>query len=123
MIDTLSLHDSVFWLPENIDKKLSNRPASRSLGLAAATILDDLLRQASTNQSASTPPAHYKLPAIHSTLLTHSRDHDVKRRLYLAAALTPFRCITIPERKRLVPATEAVIREGLKVRNPDYFYP
>lgn len=117
MIHSLSLHESVFWLPDALSKNLSGSPAPRTRGLVAASILDALLKQSEeTVAIARTTLYSFSLPPIHPTLLIHATNSDVKRRLYLAAALTPFRGLTIPEKKRLVPATEAVIREGLKVR-------
>jgi hypothetical protein len=117
MIDSLSLYDSVLWLPPAMLSILSGQPASRSRGLVAAGILESLLSRATiTDSTATRPLPRYALPQTHPTLLTHASDPNVRRRLFLAAALTPFKGITLPDKKRAVPAAEAVIREGLKVR-------
>lgn len=117
MIDSLSLYDSVFWLPSAMMGALSGQPARRSRGLVAAGILDSLLSSADmTDSTATRALPRYALPQAHSALFPHAADSNVRRRLLLAAALTPFRGITLPDKKRAVPAAEAVIREGLKVR-------
>jgi len=116
MIDSLHLHDSVFWLPPAMESSLSGPPAARSRGLVAATILDSLLshiRVAGSIVGRQRP--RYDLPQTHPALLTHASDPNVQRRLFLAAALTPFRNVTLPDKKRAVTAAEAIIREGLRV--------
>ena len=108
-IDALSLHPSIFWLPDSTLTTLSHPPAPRSHGLAASTILHALLSQ-SDNEANS------QFPRLHSLLLADAKtDYDIRRRLYLAAAMTPFRNATYPEKKKKVLAVEGLIRIGLKV--------
>ena len=117
MIDSLCLYDSVFWLPAAVMGTLSVQPASRSQGLVATGILDSLLSHiAITDPTVTRQPSRYSLPQVHHALLTYASDPNARRRLFLATALTPFRGITLPDKKKTVLAAEAVIREGLKVR-------
>ena len=56
------------------------------------------------------------LPAIHPLLLSEfSTPNNPSRRLFLAAALTPYRDLTYLQKGKERPAVEAVIREGLKL--------
>lgn len=110
MIDDLELHDAIFWFPQSIADTLSHQPASRSVGLAAASISNSIFSQ------FDHPDTSNALAPVHTSLLSYSAsDKDVRRRLILAAAMTPFKGITYPEKKKTVPAVEGLVRVGLKV--------
>ena len=112
MIDDLALHDAIFWFPKTMMDILSHPPGPRSLGLVASSILYNLLFQFD-GQEATVP---FRLPPLHPSLFQHTGpDKDVRRRLYLAAAMTPFKGITYLEKKKTVSAMEGLIRVGLKV--------
>jgi tRNA nucleotidyltransferase (CCA-adding enzyme) len=107
LIDESDLHPSVFWLPPSVERTLSASVGPRSLSLAAATILHHI---------AIAPIL--PLPEIHHSLtqeIKGSDRRDVRRRLWLAAALTPLRSLTYADKKKKHLAVEGVIREGLKV--------
>ncbi len=110
MIDSLGLHEPIFWLPPDIASSLSAIPRSRSLGLASATILHAVFGQFD-DPNISSP-----LPSIRKDIIEFSaNDKDRRRRLYMAAAFTPFREITFLEKRRNVSAMEGIARHGLKV--------
>lgn len=112
LIDDLALHDAIFWFPDPMMDVLSHPPGPRSLGLVASSILHDLLSQ--FDEEEATVASH--LPSFHPSLFQHAGpDKDVRRRLYLAAAMTPFKGITYLDKKKTVSAMEGLIRVGLKV--------
>lgn len=59
----------------------------------------------------------------HPTLLAHAlNDRGTRTRLFLSASLYSFAGITYNDHKRKVhPLVEAVIREGLKLGNKNYY--
>jgi tRNA nucleotidyltransferase (CCA-adding enzyme) len=112
MIEELALHDAIFWFPKAWMDMLSHPPGPRSLGLAASSVLHNLLSQFDGQKETVTS----ELPPLHPSLFQHAGpDKDVRRRLYLAAAMTPFKGITYLEKKKPVSAMEGLIRVGLKV--------
>ncbi|KAF8334245.1 uncharacterized protein EI90DRAFT_2916098 [Cantharellus anzutake] len=116
MIDSLGLHEQTFWLPPEISSSLSAAPRTRSLGLASAAILHTIFRQ------FDDPSAPHPLPSIHKDIIEFSaNDKNIRRRLYMAAALTPYRGITFQERKKTVTAMEGIARYGLKLGNANYY--
>jgi tRNA nucleotidyltransferase (CCA-adding enzyme) len=110
----LSLFPLVFHIPPAIASTLSSQPSSPSLALAAASILQTFLRP---------DTALFRHPPIHPLILSGlSSSTAVVPRLYMACALTPYRCITyVDEKGKLHPAVEAVIREGLKVGTKNHY--
>ncbi|KAI0757417.1 hypothetical protein C8Q80DRAFT_1133528 [Daedaleopsis nitida] len=116
LIHSLSLYSSVYYIPDNMGTKLSGSPAAPDSALRAAMILHALTSPtiATTSLSGVTFPS---LPAVHPLLLSElSSSTSPLRRLYLAAALTPYSGLTYTQTKgKIRPAVEAVIREGLKL--------
>ncbi|KDQ20469.1 hypothetical protein BOTBODRAFT_100756 [Botryobasidium botryosum FD-172 SS1] len=110
LIDTLALHDSIFYIPLPLSSTLSGSPGPRSTSLAAASILQTL-----------TSPSEGISFRIHPALAALANDPSVMRRLFLASALTPFKGISYKEKKREPLAAEAVIREGLKIGNQNHY--
>ncbi|RPD81576.1 hypothetical protein L226DRAFT_527847 [Lentinus tigrinus ALCF2SS1-7] len=116
LIQSLSLYSSVFYIPDNIGIKLSGSLASLDSALRAALILHALANPsavASTLAGQTVP----SLPPIHPLMLSElPSSTNPLRRLYLAAALTPYHGLTYTQSKGKVrPAAEAVIRDGLKL--------
>ena len=103
LLSQLSLQKSVFLGAQvfSFESCFNNETS-----LAAATILHLLL----------TSPDSLDLPQLHPLLLSQlSNDTSAKARLFLAAALTPYRASTFLEggKKRTVVAW--IIRDGLKL--------
>ena len=110
MIDSLGLHEPIFWLPPDIKSSLSAIPRSPSLGLASATILHAIFAQFDDPNTSS------PFPTICKDIIEFTADDkDIRRRLYLGSALTPYREVTFREKKRDVSALEGIARYGLKV--------
>lgn len=116
LIHSLSLYSSVFLVPDSVGIKLSGSPSPPHSALRAAIILHALINPTTSTASLSglSLPS---LPAVHPLLLSDlSVSTSSARRLYLAAALTPYHSLTYTQTKGKVrPAAEAVIREGLKL--------
>lgn len=116
LIENLSLYSSVFHIPDNMSIKLSGTPASPMSALRAAAILHALVNPSVTTSTLSgqTVPT---LPAVHPLLLSElPSPTNPLRRLFLAAALTPYHGLTYTQAKGKVrPASEAVLRDGLKL--------
>lgn len=103
LINDLSVHAEIFYLPPT--HKPSPEPKSRQTALIAATLLSRLLS-----------PSPSPLPQLENLLRRHTvSDLATRRRLYLAAALTPFRDTFCTEKKKQVATSEIVLREGVKV--------
>lgn len=105
LIHDLGLYSSVFWTSPTVLKNLSSLPTDPLQGLIAATILHSLTGNPSP------------LPPIHPLLTQHFTLHPSTRpRLFLASALTPFKCITYRDAKdKIHPAIEAILRDGCKL--------
>ncbi|KAI9059577.1 hypothetical protein FKP32DRAFT_1579611 [Trametes sanguinea] len=116
LINSLSLHNTVFYIPEGLGIKLSGEPSAPLNALKAAIILHVLTNSTNTPSTLSGVPFP-PLPPVHPLLLSDfSTQNSTSRRLYLAAALTPYDGLTYQQAKGKVrPAVEAVIREGLKL--------
>lgn len=114
MIHDLSLYNSVFHIPTAITDIASAPVASPELSLTACTILHDLLFPSSSSKITTRP---------HPTLLAHaSSDRGTRARLFLSASLYSFAGITYKDHKQKVhPLVEAVVREGLKLGNKNYY--
>ncbi|KAL4069364.1 hypothetical protein J3A83DRAFT_4096357 [Scleroderma citrinum] len=113
LINELSLYDCVFHVPADILAIASSPVGSPHSSLTACMILQNIL-----SSSPSLP-----IVPVHPTLLSYAlRDPGTKARLFLAASLFPFYGITYKTQKQkghyLV---EAVIREGLKLGNKNYY--
>ena len=111
LINELGLYSSIFWTPSTVSESFSSPPTDPSQGVIAATILHTL----------TTTPS--PLPGIHPLLAKHFTLHPSTRpRLFLASALTPFKGITYQDSKdKLHPAVEAVLREGCRLGNQNYY--
>lgn len=110
LIHDLSLYPFIFHVPSAISSSFSSTPASSAISVTAATLLHALLYPARSNSLPALPPVHKTL--IESVNLSK----DTKSRLFLAAALTPYRGITYTDSKEKThPAVEAAIREGTKL--------
>ena len=116
MINGLTLYSTVFCVPDYMGITLSGSPSSPQKALQAAMILHALTSPAASTITLS-GLAFPSLPAIHPLLVSDlSSPASPLRRLYLAAALTPYRGLTFTQAKGKVrPAVDAVIREGLKL--------
>jgi tRNA nucleotidyltransferase (CCA-adding enzyme) len=107
MINLLSLYSSIFLVSPTINNSLSATPAPYGVSESAASILHALLH----------PSEQSPIPPVHPTFLSPAMiTSSTKARLYLAAALTPFKDIQYMDvKKKEHQAVEAVIREGLKL--------
>ncbi|KAI6133354.1 hypothetical protein EDD16DRAFT_1467437 [Pisolithus croceorrhizus] len=116
LINELSLYHCIFHVPDNILAVASSTPTSPETSTIACTILDNIL-------SIGSPSTSQPVAPVHPTLLSHvSRDPGTKARLFLAASFFPFYGITYKDRKqREHYLIEAVIREGLKLGNKNYY--
>ncbi|KAI0638969.1 hypothetical protein C8Q77DRAFT_1078625 [Trametes polyzona] len=116
LINSLSLYSSVFSIPDSSAIKLSGTPAPSQNALKAAIILYTLAHRGSSTPATLSGLPFPSLPAVHPLLLSElTASTNPARRLYLAAALTPYRDLTYTQKGKIRPATEAVIREGLKL--------
>ncbi|KAH0838603.1 hypothetical protein J3R83DRAFT_6925 [Lanmaoa asiatica] len=117
IIHDLSLYHTVFRVPDAIIDISSAPVASPELSLTACNILHDLLLP----PSSSGPRRFTTRP--HPTLLVHAlNDRGTRARLFLSASLYSFAGITYKDHKqKLHPLVEAVIREGLKLGNKNYY--
>ncbi|KAI5991484.1 hypothetical protein EDD15DRAFT_2169291 [Pisolithus albus] len=116
LINELSLYHCIFRVPDNILAMASATPSSQETSVIACTVLDNIL-------STGSPSTSQSVVTVHPTLLSHvSRDPGTKARLFLAASFFPFYGITYKDRKqREHYLVEAVIREGLKLGNKNYY--
>ena len=116
MINDLSLYSTVFCVPESSGITLSETSSSPQKALQAALVLHALTNH-NVAASSLSGLAFPSLPPVHPLLLTElTAPTKPLRRLYLAAALTPYHGSTYMQGKGKVrPAAEAVIREGLKL--------
>ncbi|KAL0950683.1 hypothetical protein HGRIS_007462 [Hohenbuehelia grisea] len=113
-IHNLNLYSSIFAaLPREITSSFSDVLGPSTDALKASTILLALLE----------PPTSMALCPVHPTLLsTLSTDPTSRPRLFLAAALTPYRGVTYQDRKKkTIPAVDAAIRESLKLGAQNHF--
>ncbi|KAG8909753.1 CCA tRNA nucleotidyltransferase, mitochondrial [Tulasnella sp. 417] len=110
LVEELGVHDEIFYLAPSA--KPSGPLAPRKTSVIAATLIAALL-----SREFKSP-----LPELHEQLTSHAiADLGTRRRLYLAAALTPFRDVSCPEKKKTIPASEVVIREGVKLGNQNKY--
>ncbi|EIN13478.1 poly A polymerase C-terminal region-like protein [Punctularia strigosozonata HHB-11173 SS5] len=117
LMDELSLPPLIFDVPASISSTFSSQPAPYHTALAASSVLH-LIIDAPTEPSSSV-----SLPPVHSELLSGIRtDSTAQSRLYLACAVTPYRGITFTDaKKRIHPACEAALREGLRVGTQNHY--
>ncbi|KAF8845429.1 hypothetical protein BDN67DRAFT_1065287 [Paxillus ammoniavirescens] len=116
IIHDLSLYRSIFHVPAEITDIASASVAASELSLTACTILHNLLSPSSLDTHQSTIRPH---PTLVSQALN---DKATKARIFLAASLFPFAGITYKDHKQKVhPLVEAVVREGLKLGNKNYY--
>ncbi|KIM54232.1 hypothetical protein SCLCIDRAFT_1222195 [Scleroderma citrinum Foug A] len=115
LINELSLFNCIFHVPANILTLSSSSLGSLDSSLTACTILRSILSSASLPNGTNVP--------VHPMLLSYTmRDPGTKARLFMAASLFPFYGITYKDRKQKEHyLVEAVIREGLKLGNKNYY--
>ena len=114
LIHNLSLYDAIFSVvPPEHSKTFSASSGSRQTALTAAYILHRILH----------PSPSFPIPSLHPTLLSVAgTDPSCKARLYLAAALTPYKGIVYHDRKKKPQsATDLVIRESLKLGTQHHY--
>src|SRR5271154_6680075 len=110
LIDSLSIYNQTFYLPPTIVSAMSGPPASYTQSLSAATFLHVIFNK----------PTQL-LPAVHPDLV-HNVTPSTMARLFLAAALTPFRGLKYTDSKNKSHfAVEAVIRDGLKLGTRNHY--
>ncbi|KZV93551.1 poly A polymerase C-terminal region-like protein [Exidia glandulosa HHB12029] len=116
LIHDLSLYHTVFAVPPTIallPTYLTTQPPRDPQTAVIATILVQNILSSSSDTSP--------LAAIHKTLLEHARnDKEVKARLYMGAAVTPFEGFYFTTKNRHV-AQEAVIGEGLRLGTQGHY--
>ncbi|KAF9243781.1 hypothetical protein BU15DRAFT_86220 [Melanogaster broomeanus] len=109
IIHDLSLYHSIFHVPADIISVASAAVAAPELSLTACTILYNLLSPPSPETQKPVTRLHPDPPYSYA-------------RFFLAASLFPFAGITYKDHKQKVhPLVEAVIREGLKLGNKNYY--
>lgn len=121
LIDGLSLYPQIFFVPPSTS--ITVDPSTFPTSLAAASILHSLI----TGSTSADPIGSASLPSLHplffSTLLEPlSSSASPIPRLYLAAALTPYRNMVYTDvkgRQQLV--SEAVLRDGLKLGTQNHY--
>lgn len=114
IINDFDLYDTIFSvLPLEITTAFSGAPGPRETALSAASILHRLLH----------PREPSNLPPLHATLLAAvNTDPSCKARLYLGAALTPYKDITYRDKKKKTQsAIDLVLRESLKLGTQHHF--
>ncbi|KAG9314662.1 hypothetical protein JVU11DRAFT_5467 [Chiua virens] len=116
LIHGMSLYHSIFHLPTTIIDTASAAVAPAELSLVACTILYDLLLP------SSSPGPRKFTTRPHPTLIAHANDRGTRARLFLSASLYSFAGVTYEDHKHKIhPLVEAVIREGLKLGNKNYY--
>ena len=116
LIHELSLYSSVFMIPSSITSTFSADPAPSLIAVAAATVLQHLLDPS----PRSAPFGHF--PTLHKTLIPSITTPGTRARLFLAAALTPYRGISYTDSKgKPHPALEPVIREGTRLGAQNHY--
>jgi tRNA nucleotidyltransferase (CCA-adding enzyme) len=116
LINDLKLYDRIFYIPPALSATLSAEPQRADLSLVAAGILNGLL---SSPPSLGLPPLHPLLASAHTAPAAGASS---LARLYLAAALTPYHGMTYTDAKgKTHPATEAVLRDGLKLGTQNHY--
>jgi len=114
LIHDLSLYNAIFSVvPPEHSKTFSASPGSCQTALTAAYILHRVFH----------PSPSFPIPSLHPTLLSVAgTDPSCKARLYLAAALTPYKGITYQDRKKKPQsAIDLVIRESLKLGTQHHY--
>lgn len=110
LLNRLNLYTAIFAVPASTSSNFSGEPADSSKSLASATVIQALISPDFSEV--------FQLPAPHDLLLSQlSRDATLKPRLFLAAVLSPYTNVlyTPPKKKSTIPASEIVIREGLRL--------
>ncbi|KAG9016272.1 CCA tRNA nucleotidyltransferase, mitochondrial [Tulasnella sp. 427] len=110
LVEELGVHEEIFYLA-------SSAKPSRPVGPRRSSLISATLLAALISEDFKSP-----LPRLEERLTSHTvADLGTRRRLYLAAALTPFRDVSCPEKKKMIPASEVVIREGVKLGNQNKY--
>ena len=103
-------------IPSSITSTFSAVPAPSLIAVAAATVLQHLLNSSPRSAPFGT------LPTLHSTLISPVITPGTRARLFLAAALTPYRGISYRDSKgKSHPALEAAIREGTRLGAQNHY--
>ncbi|KZV95619.1 hypothetical protein EXIGLDRAFT_610365 [Exidia glandulosa HHB12029] len=111
LIHDLSLYHTVFAVPPTV--ALSQPPGDSQTAVIATILVQNIL-----SSSSDTSP----LSSIHRTLLEHAlNDKEVKARLYMGAAVTPFSGGTYVAKKKKHFAAEAAIWEGLRLGTQGHY--
>jgi tRNA nucleotidyltransferase (CCA-adding enzyme) len=115
LIHDLELYHQIFYVLPSVVPTLSSEPADIQTSLAATDILFSIISPADFDRTGiSLPPVH---PLLHSSAT------GALPRLYLAAALTPYKGVTYADHKgKTFPATEAVLRDGLKLGVQNHYF-
>ncbi|EJD55243.1 transfer RNA nucleotidyltransferase [Auricularia subglabra TFB-10046 SS5] len=112
LIHDLSLYNTIFTIPPSIG--LSQTPSPPISAVVATALLQNLLDTPSGLPSS--------LPPIHPSLLNHVRETSgVKNRLFLGAAVAPFKGATYVLKKKTTPAAHAAIWEGLRLGSQGHY--
>ncbi|KAG6896741.1 hypothetical protein C0992_006403 [Termitomyces sp. T32_za158] len=113
LIKDLSLYDSIFsTTPPHLLAAFSSPPAPRDTALAAALITHNVLHANETSP----------IPSLHSSYLSAiSADPTCRARMYLAAALTPYKGISYQEKKKTMSAIGYILRDVLKLGTQSHF--
>ncbi|KIM84665.1 hypothetical protein PILCRDRAFT_818258 [Piloderma croceum F 1598] len=117
LIQELSLYPHIFSIPEAITSTFSSTPGQPITSVSAATLLRALIEPQTASISSS-----IALPSVHKTLLSSTLSPGTKSRLFLAAALTPYRGILYTDSKKKSHfAVEAAIREGTRLGTQNHY--
>ncbi|KAH7883919.1 hypothetical protein F5I97DRAFT_1930135 [Phlebopus sp. FC_14] len=116
LINELSLYHSIYYVHPDLSGVTSACIAAPNTSVTACAVLCKLLGASPSDIEPSLPRLH---PMLVSQVL---HDPGMKARLFLAASLFPFDGITYRDPKRREHLlVEAVIREGLKFGNKNYY--
>ncbi|KAG8937264.1 CCA tRNA nucleotidyltransferase, mitochondrial [Tulasnella sp. 418] len=110
LIDSLGLHEAIFHIPSSA--RLSGTPGDRRISFVAATLLTYFLYGRPVSE----------LTPLHPKIVENAvKGSGARQRLYLASALASFEGISCHEKRKDIPASEVVIREGLKLGTRNHY--
>jgi tRNA nucleotidyltransferase (CCA-adding enzyme) len=117
LIYNLSLYEPIFFaIPEAFSSTLSGVPEPARIGWTTVLILRYLFGCREQKTCSELPNPH---PIYYEAVIN---DPTCSSRLYLAAALTPYKRLTYRDKKRKEkPLVELVIRESLKLGSQSHF--
>jgi tRNA nucleotidyltransferase (CCA-adding enzyme) len=115
LINDLGLYDQIFHVLPSAAATLSSEPGDTQTSLAAAAVLASLLSPAVAQR------AEIALLPVHPLL--RDAAGPALPRLFLAAALTPYKGLTYADAKgKTFPATETILRDGLKLGAQNHYF-